>query len=427
MKSSMRKTILIIGAALVIFILLVYGSLNSTPKNFKTSTIVNLDNVNTIDFKDFDSLTISASTRYEANELKKLMQGEHYRNAWSTPIKVPVVFLDTLLGGLTFIKEGGGNQTKSLKFKDSLGNKYALRSINKNPTPLVPEFAKTLGLENIIVDGISAQHPYAALVVAKLADAAQILHTSPKLYFIPKQAVIKDYNEEYGNKLFLFEHETEGVVNWTPIKNVSSIIETDDLQLLKLKRGNSLKIDERALVRARLFDLVIGDWDRHAKQWGWVIKEVQSGQLAIPLPGDRDNAFFNISGILPSIISNKNVTPEMRPFNNDIDYMPGLIHDFDVYFLKSTPEIVFVEEAQQLQRLLTDAAIENAVREWPLQIYELDGPEIVNKLKSRRDALITYAKAFKNILDEKEYPTKPLKGSEDLKLNGHYVKCFECY
>ena len=88
---------------------------------------------------------------------------------------------------------------------------------------------------------------------------------------------------------------------------------------------------------------------------------------------------------------------------------------------------MFVEEAQQLQRLLTDAAIENAVREWPLQIYELDGPEIVNNLKSSRDALITYAKAFKNILDEKEYPTKPLKGSEDLKLHGHYVKCFECY
>ncbi|MEO8774600.1 MAG: hypothetical protein ABI263_07845 [Gelidibacter sp.] len=423
----MKKIILIIGTALIVFIILIYWSLNSAPKSFKTSAIVDLDNVNSINFKDYDSLTIAASTLYEANELKKLMQGEHYRKAWATPIKVPVVFLDTLLGGLKFVKEGGGNQTKSLKFKDSLGNKYALRSVNKNPSPLVPEFAKTLGLENIIVDGISAQHPYAAIVVAALADAAGILHTSPKLYFIPKQKILKEYNNEYGNKLFLFEHETESVTNWTTIENVISIIETDDLQLLKLKRGDSLIIDERALVRARLFDLVIGDWDRHAKQWGWVIKEEPNRQVAIPLPADRDNAFFNIGGILPSIISNKNVTPEMRPFNNDIDYMPGLIHDFDVYFLKSTRETVFIEEAQQLQSLLTDKAIENAVHQWPSKIYDLDGQEIVNKLKNRRDALITYAKTFKHILEAKEYPTQPLKGSEDLKLNGHYLKCFECY
>ena len=423
----MKKFLLIIGVVLVLFIAMVYWSLNSTPKTFKTSIIVDLDIINSINFKDYDSLTISASTLYEANELKKLMQGEHYRKAWSSPIKVPIVFLDTLLGGLTFVKEGGGNQTKSLKFKDSLGNKYALRSVNKNPAPLVPEFAKTLGLENIIVDGISAQHPYAAIVVAKLADAAGILHTFPKLYFIPKQALLKDFNEAYGNKLYLFEHETESVVNWTSVENAISIVETDDLQLLKLKRGDLLKIDERALVRARLFDLLIGDWDRHAKQWGWVIKQEHNGQVAIPLPGDRDNAFFNIGGVIPSIVSHKNITPEMRPFSNAIAYMPGLIHDFDVYFLKTTPENVFIEEAEQLQRLLTNKLIENAVRQWPSQIYELDGKDIEEKLKNRRDALTSYAKIFKDILNNKEYPTEPLKGSEDLNLHGHYLKCFECY
>ncbi len=423
----MKKIILIIATALVLFIILLYWSLNSGPKSFKTSTIFNLETIDSINFKDYDSLTVAASTLYKATDLKKLMQGEHYRRAWATPIKVKVAFLDTLLGGLTIIKEGGGNQTKSLKLEDSIGNKYTLRSVNKTPAPLVPEFAKTLGLENIIVDGISAQHPYAATVVAVLADAAQVQHTAPKLYFIPKQDALKEYNDNYGNKLFIFEHETESRTNWTSIENVSKIVETDDLQLLKLERGKTLKIDEHALVRARLFDLVIGDWDRHSKQWGWIIKEEQNGQVAIPLPGDRDNAFFNISGIVPSILANKNVTPEMRPFDKDIDYMPGLIHDFDVYFLKGTEEAVFIEEAQQLQQLLTDSVIKNALRQWPPQLYDLDGKSIENKIKSRREELISYAKAFKRILEEKEYLSMPLKGSEDLQLSGHYLKCFECY
>lgn len=423
----MKKVILIIGAVLILFIILLYISLNSTPDEYKISAIVGPDNIEEINFKDYDSLTIAASTLYQANDLKKMMQGEHYRKAWSTPIQVKIAFLDTLLGGLTVVKEGGGNQTKSLKLEDSIGNKYTLRSINKNPDPLVPEFAKTLGLENIIVDGISAQHPYAATVVAVLADAAHIHHTQPKIYFIPKQDALQEFNENYGNKLFLFEHETESDANWTSEDNVSKIIETDDLQELKLELGESLKIDERALVRARLFDLVIGDWDRHAKQWGWIIKEQDGRQIAIPLPADRDNAFFSISGLIPNIIASKNVTPEMRPFQADIDYMPGLIHDFDIYFLKSTPKHVFMEEAKALQQLLTDKVIKKAMRQWPSQIYELDGKDIEKKLKSRRDQLLKYAEEFKRVLNDKEYPTKILKGSENVEFNGHYLKCFECY
>lgn len=423
----MKKIIIIIGVILLLFVIFTYWSINSTPKNFETSKIVDFGNIDDIDFTAFDSLTIAASTLYKGNDLKQMMQGEHYRKAWATPIDVPIVFLDTLLGGLKFIKEGGGNQTKSLKFKDSTGNKYALRSINKDPTPLIPEFAKTLGLENIIVDGISAQHPYAAIVVSALADAANVLHTEPRIYFVPKQEALGEYNTDYGNKLYLFEHETEAVNNWTSLKDVEMIIETDDLQLLKLKKKDSLKIDERALARARMFDLFIGDWDRHAKQWGWVIQNNGERLLAVALPGDRDNAFFNISGILPHIISNKNITPEMRPFEKDIDYMPGLVQDFDVYFLKDIPEAIFVEEAQQLQTLLTDSAIAQALNLWPPQIYALDGEDIKAKLKNRRDDLVAYARAFKKLLDEKEYISEPLKGSEDIEYNGHYIKCFECY
>ena len=423
----MKKFFLFIASIIILFVILIYWSLNSTPKDAENSIIIDVENVDSLNFKDYDSLTIAASTLYKGNELKQMMQGEHYRKAWATPIKVPVVFLDTLRGGLDLIKEGGGHQTKSLKFKDSIGNKYALRSINKDPSPLIPEFAKTLGLENIIIDGISAQHPYAAIVVAALADAAKVLHTVPVIYFVPKQNALGEYNDDYGNKLYLFEHETEAVSNWTTINNVDEIIETDDLQELKLEKGDSLKIDEHALVRARLFDLFIGDWDRHAKQWGWVIQNEGNHKIAIALPADRDNAFFNISGIIPHLVSNKNVTPEMRPFEKDIDYMPGLVQDFDIYFLKDVPEEVFITEAKQLQKSLTDDAIKKALQLWPSQIYELDGKEIEEKLKSRRDELISYAKTFKKILDEKDYIEEPLKGSEDIDFNGHYLKCFECY
>src|SRR5690606_7973010 len=118
------------------------------------------------------------------------------------------------------------------------------------------------------------------------AESVGILHSFPKIVFVPKQSSLGDYNEKYGNRLFLLEYETESKKNWTHYQNVVEIIDTDDLQELKLKHGKQLQLDQNALVRARLFDLVIGDWDRHAKQWGWVIQKQGDHLNAIPLPVD---------------------------------------------------------------------------------------------------------------------------------------------
>ena len=422
----MKKIFGILAMLLLIFILLMYWSLNTKPDKIENSILVNFDNIESVNFKDYDSVLIEATTQYKSTELKGIMQGEHYRKAWSTPITVPVVFLDTLYGGLKITKEGGGKQTESLKLLAGNGIYYTLRSINKKPDALIPEFAKTLGLENIVVDGISAQHPYSAIVVANLAESAGILHTFPRIVFIPKQTILGDYNEKYGNRLFLFEYETESKMNWTHHQNITEIVDTEDLIELKKTKKDSLHIDEHALVRARLFDLVIGDWDRHAKQWGWAIQKEGEYLKAIPLPVDRDNAFFNIGGVIPSMIANKNVRPEVIPFENDISYLPGLVQPFDVYFLKSIPESVFIEEAKTLEHLLTDDAVEKALHQWPKALYDLDAKAISEKIKNRRDNLMKYAKGFKKILNEKKLLSEPLKGSEDLKLPKELLACFEC-
>ena len=422
----MKKAVGIIFVLVILFVVLVYWSINTSPKTVKTSILVNIDNINTVDFKAYDSILVEATNQYKSTELKNVMQGEHYRKAWSAPLKVPVVYLDTMFGGLKVIEEGGGKQTQSLKLLAPNGIYYTLRSINKNPDPLIPEFAKTLGLQNIIIDGISAQHPYGAIVVAQLAEQAGILHTFPKVVFVPKQKTLGNYNDKFGNRLFLLEYETESDTNWTTYNNVENIIDTDDLQELKQLRKEHLKVDTHALVRARLFDLIIGDWDRHPKQWGWVIQNDGDGLKAIPLPVDRDNAFFNLSGVIPSIIANKKIKPEMRPYQKEIDYLPGLVQPFDVYFLKDIPESIFIEEANNLKKTLTDETIDKALHLWPKNIYDLDAKIISEKIKSRRDDLLDYAKGFRMILNEKPLLSEPLKGSEHLQLSEQLLSCFEC-
>lgn len=423
----MKKLLWLILILLIAFLGLTYFSVSGSDKEFETATIKNFTDLEHIDFHRHDSVLVAASSLYASNPLKNIMQGKNYREAWATPVKVPVLFLDTLYGGVEIVKEGGGTQTHSLRLKDANNYLYSLRSVNKDPSTHVPEFARSLGLQNIVIDAISASHPYGAVLSASLSEKTEVLHTHPKVVFVPKQKFLgQKYNEKYGNRLFLLEYETEGKKNWSHYKDVVEILDTKDLQKLKDKKPEKVSVDKSALVRARLFDLLIGDWDRHAKQWGWVIVEKDDKLKAIPVAGDRDNAFFNLEGIIPGIISNKNIEPEVRPFEKEIDYLPGLVYPNDVYFLTDTPREIFISEAKNLQKLMSDEAITDAFKVWGPEIRELDEKNITEKIKSRRDNLVEHAKEFHRIISEKELLNEPLKGSEDIEIEPGLIKCFEC-
>ncbi|WP_235843199.1 hypothetical protein [Maribacter hydrothermalis] len=422
----MKRVVSVMVVVVLVFLGLTYWSLSSTDKTFDTCEIVGLSDVEKIDFERYDSVLVAASTLYEGNSIKNVMQGEQYRKAWSTPVKVPILYLNNLDGNAKVLEEGGGQQTHSLKLQKDNGTLMTLRSVSKDPSPLVPKVAKTLGIENIVVDGISAQHPYAALVVAQLSEKAKILNTKPKVVFVPKHERLSSYNDKYGNRLFLLEYETKGNAKWLGLKNVDSLVDTDDLQELKINNSSKVGININSLVRARLFDLLIGDWDRHAKQWGWAIENIGDSINAIPLPCDRDNAFFNLEGVLPTIISNNALLPEVQSFENEIDFLPGLISPFDVYFMRDIPQSTFEQEAKELQLLLTDEVIEASFSVWSDEIYELDGKELITKIKNRRDDLISYAILFQQELLKSKELTEALKGSEDVKMTKAQMACFNC-
>ncbi|PHN05500.1 hypothetical protein [Flavilitoribacter nigricans] len=422
----LKKIVLAVFFAILFFIAFCYLSVSGTKATVSQCVIPEAEDLSAIDFKSHDSVLVAASHLYQGNPFKNVMQGDHYRQAWSQPIKVPVLWLDDPAIDLDVVDVGGGTQTRSLKVEDPEGTLYTLRSVNKDPSKYVPEFLRQLGLENIVIDGISAQHPYGAIVAAALAEDAGVLHTHPRVVFVPQQDRLDTLNTAYGNRLFLLEYETEGERNWTRIPEVDQIVEIDDLVELKMELRERLQIDKPALVRARLLDFLIGDWDRHNKQWGWALKKDSSVLTAIPIAGDRDNAFYKVSGIIPSIITYKSVTPNLRPFEENIDYLEGLVKKMDTYFLLNTDETVFVGEATHLQQILTDEKIEAALRKWPIELYQLDGEAIKQKIIARRNHLIDYAKQFKQLIDSRSFNTEKLSAIDDMELPDALIACFEC-
>lgn len=410
MISALKKLFFLLGLLILFFLILTWFATCKSIDGRPEEIILQPTELSQTTLRKIDSVEVIPTDVYKGGWLKKMMQGTTYRDAWATPVTAPILWLDTLNGGLIPDDKGGGDQTLSLDLIDSTGMVYTIRSINKDPSGLVAPMVKKMGLSNIIMDGISAQHPLGALLIPPLADAVNVYHTHPELYFIPHQKALRQFDEEFGNRLFYLEYEPEGKQFWLPIEGVKEIVDTDDIQNI-LKENEQAVIDMPMLLRARMLDIVVGDWDRHAKQWGWVVIEKEENMILRPIATDRDNVFYGIGGVIPWIINRPFFVKRLRPFKKKVDHMPGLVQPFDAYFLYNVPEEQFISAANTVQLALTDELITAAVHRLNTAMFELDGKDIIKKMKARRDNLPKIAIKFYKAIQNRGPQTEPLKGS----------------
>lgn len=357
----------------------------------------------TLEKQDFRNkvVRVKGSQQYAAGKTKQKMLGSNYRAAWAQEIDVPVFDLGSAQGGLKILQKGGGMQTLSLRLEDSTGREFVLRSIEKFPEKAVPEMFRKTFIQDLVQDQISAAHPYAATVIPSLAEAAGIYHTNPKVVYIPDDARLGIYRKEFANTLALFEERPAG--DWSDksfFGNSEDIINTSKV-LEKLAKDHDNQVDQAFVLRARLFDLWIGDWDRHDDQWRWASFESKKGDIFRPVPRDRDQAFFVNEGIIPKIWSRRWALPKFEGFDDDINWPSGLSFNaryFDRSFLTEPSQEEWINTAKDLQQRLTDEVIETAIKEWPKEIYDLHGQEIIAKLKKRRSNLVQYAESHYKFL-----------------------------
>jgi len=353
-----------------------------------------------------DSVVITnASNQYAATKTRKKLFGANYRNVWSSKLEVPVFDIGNEHGGLEIVQRGGGMQTKSLRLESEEGKQYVLRSIEKYPENAVPELLRNTFAVDLVQDQISAAHPYGALVVPHLAEAAGIYHTNPKLVFIPDDPRFGIYRRDFANTLALYEERPAHDWSDADFFGNSPDIESTRKVLEELVEDNDNEVDQRFVLKSRLFDLIIGDWDRHDDQWRWSERDKESkGKRYRPIPRDRDQAFFVNEGFFPEIWSRKWALPKFEGFDNEVNWPSGLMFNaryFDRSFLTELEREEWIEVAKELQNSLTDERIENAISQWPEKIYDLDGETVIANLKARRDKLVDYAIDHYEFLAEK--------------------------
>lgn len=337
---------------------------------------------------------VHASDQYKSGPGHKKLFGANYRDAWKQDLEVPVFDIGTEHGGLKIVQRGGGQQTKSLRLEAKDGKQYVLRSIEKYAAGAIPPFLLNTFAQDLVQDQISASHPYGAFVVPYLADAAGIYHTNPKLVLIPDDPRFGQYQTTFANSLALYEERPAKDWSDADFFGNSPDIESTSKVLENLQEDNDHYVDQKFVLKSRLFDMVIGDWDRHDDQWRWSEIDEGKGNRYRPIPRDRDQAFFVNEGFFPGIWKRKWGLPKFEGFDEDIDWPPGLSFNaryFDRSFLTSLEKQDWVHVAAELKTNLTDEKIETAIKKWPKPIYDLHGEEVIRRLKARRDKLTDYA------------------------------------
>ncbi len=348
--------------------------------------------------------TMAASEQYEIGDGAKFWLGENYRTTWSTPVALPVFDISKEKGGLEVVKKGGGMQTLSIRLEAQDGTQFTLRSIEKDPKKILPRQVRNTFAADFLQDQISSSHPYGALAVPKLADAAGIYHTNPKIFYVPSDPAFGEYQFLVADKMFLFEERPTKEAAHEPFFGEGTKMKgTPDLLAKELYKDNDNWVDQQFVLKSRLFDMFIGDWDRHDDQWRWVGVKDDKGYRYRPVPRDRDQAFFVTGGVLPRIGASKWALPSSEGFDEEMDWAPGFnwnMRWFDRTFLTEPDWEDWQQAIDDLQGRISEEDMREAIRDLPDEVEGLADERIVEVLKVRLRDMEQYAREYYEYLSK---------------------------
>lgn len=339
--------------------------------------------------------------------------GGKYKDTYATPVKVKVASLDTLYGGLHVLREHKDANYNSLLLTDKKGNRYRLRSMGKNALEISKKIVfsdtETEGIEDKQIDEPSvkgqdlsfytASHPYAVMAVPDMARAIDVFYTTPQLFYVPKQQRLGQYNESFGDALYLISIEPSESSEGEGLFQYPDDVETTDDILIKLRETGDVLVDEENYIKSRLFDMLIGNWDRQPGYWRWAEYYNQYQQnVYVPIPDNRDNAFSSYEGnILDITRSLFSGSLQRHVYDEDLTNFQwfnkeGVI--LDRALLENSGRRQWQRMAKMIQDSLTDAVIEKAFNSVPEEVQNEALADIKTKLKKRRDNLAKIANDY---------------------------------
>jgi hypothetical protein len=365
-----------------------------------------------------DSTVVKVHPSYnDVSGIHRWFFGENYRKEWATPVKLPVIKISEVYGGLIPEKEGGGMQSKSLRLKDKSGKEWVLRSVEKTPDKLLPEGLRETFAVDWLDDALSGQHPYSALIVPPLAEAARVPHANPVIGVVADDAALGEFRKIFANTVCLLEERE-------PIGESDNSIKMLD----NLVKSNDNRFDGEAFLRARLLDLLLGDWDRHEDQWRWAENKDGKQRMYTGVPRDRDQVFHLEQGLFPNIAALPFINPVLGDFKPEIPAVKYAV--YKTRFINVYPDFQmnydkWMGVVNEFVAAETDGVLEAGLKRLPAETYKMRHTELLNILKARRNnipaAMAEYYRFIYRVVDIRASDKTELITIADAPDNGLHI------
>ena len=342
-------------------------------------------------------VTVVPAKRYAAGSIHKFFLGYGYREVWTTPVKVQELNLDTYAGGLTPLKRGGGLQTNSLRFTGADSQVYVFRSMDKYPERGYPEAFRGTIIETLGKDQVSLMLPFGSLVVDVLADRLGVLHPKPQYFVMPDDERLGEFKKDFAGMLGSMEVRPDELPGDKPgFANAEKIIGSEKFSE-NLDKSPKHRIDTEAYLTARLLDIFVGDWDRHADQWRWAGFEDSTGTLWKPIARDRDFSFVVYDGIVPYILDRRWANRDIDGYNRnepDAVCLTFKARHQDGRLLAGVAWNDWLQITDNFIAKLDDQILSTAVNAMPPEVCSLIGKEMLNRMEHRRSQMKDISRAF---------------------------------
>lgn len=339
--------------------------------------------------------TLAADPRFSAGGLHRFFMGDNYRDEWGTRITVPFLDLRSFAGGLRPTETGGGMQTLNLRFDAANGREYVFRPVKKGLE--LPEVFENTVIWDLIADARSSLHPTSPLPGSPILAAAGVLHPTASLFVMPDDPLLGEFRSVFAGALGTMEERPSTPKEGRGFAGAVKIIDSEEL-LEEINSSPENVVDARALLTARLVDMLLNDNDRHPDQWLWARLTAAPDAPWVPIARDRDKVLHSVEGFLPRLA--RLAKPSVITFDGRFAPVKALISEtleFDRRLLGGLEKTVWDSVATALVRNVTDQAIDAGVRRLPRE-YSVSFAEISAKLKARRDSIPGLARRYYEVI-----------------------------
>ena len=288
-------------------------------------------------------------------------------------------------------------QTNSLRFEGADGQVHVFRSVDKYPERGYPKAFRGTIIETLGKDQVSLMLPFGSLVVDVLADRHCVLHPKPQYFAMPDDERLGEHRKDFAGMLGSMEVRPDEMPGDKPgFAKAEKIIGSEKFSE-NLDKSPKHRIDTEAYLTARLLDIFVGDWDRHADQWRWAGFEDSTGTRWKPIARDRDFSFVVYNGVVPYILDRRWANRDIDGYNRDKADPVCLTYKArhqDGRLLAGMDWDAWQQITDAFIAKLDDQVLSQAVNALPPEVSNLIGEELLTSMKTRRSQMKDISREF---------------------------------